>query len=419
MSPDVCETRSPLLNIDAAQARIRALVCPIVDAEPVPIAQAAGRILARSVRASLPLPVFDHAAVDGYAIATRQIAGIEPPFTLPIGHRITAGEAPPSSPTDCALRIFTGAPLPVGFDAVVMQEDCRVTGHRVAIGKHPAPGLNIRRSGEDVAAGETILSAGTRIDARHVALAAAVGAAELWVQRRLRAAVFSTGNELRAPGVALPPASIYDSNRPMIAALLTAAGFAVTDLGILPDHQAHLAKAIGKAAGQHDLLVSTGGVSVGDEDHIGRVMAAQCQYHERLWMAVKPGKPALFGQIEGTPWLGLPGNALAAFVAFLILGRSAVRALRGQKGWGSPLGCPATAAFPWRRKTGRDEFFPVRHVGFDVDGRPLVERLGRGGSARLRPLAAGDGLAMVAADVAEVQPNSRLTYLAFAEAFLM
>lgn len=415
------ETSTPersLLSLAEAQARVRAFLAPIAGMEEVPLAAASGRILARPVAAKVPLPRFDNAAVDGYAVDSRLLSRGSPPFTLPVVHRLIAGAAPDLTATTTAtgagaVRIFTGAPLPPGYDAVVMQEQCKAQGGNVVILRQPAFGDNVRRSGEDVAGGEFILNAGLRLDARHLALAAAIGLSHLSVHRRLRAAVFSTGNELRAAGAPLQPASIYDSNRPMLLALLAAAGATTTDAGILPDDSHHLATAVRTLAQQHDLLVSSGGISVGDVDYVGHLIREHCHRYARLWMAIKPGKPAMLGQMGQAAWLGMPGNAFAAFVAFLVLGQPAIERLSGRAGISAPIGRPAAAAFRWRRKPGREEFFPVRHAGFDAAGLPMLEKLGRGGSARLRPLVDGDGLAMVAAEVVEVTPGSRLTYLPF------
>jgi molybdopterin molybdotransferase len=407
-----------LLAIEDAAARARALVKQVGETECVPLADALGRILAEPVRARGPLPAFDNAAVDGYAFASERLSVRPPPFAVPIIDRVAAGEVPcQPNPVDGAVRIFTGAAVPAGFDTVVMQEHCERRGDVLTVARQPSPGANVRLRGEDVETGEDVLAAGLRIDARHIALAAAVGVSHVVVRRPLRAAVLSIGNEIRDVGERLGPATIYDSNRPMLAAVLAAAGVNVSDLGVVGDDPARLAAVVGDAADAHDLIVSTGGISVGDEDHVAAVMASLCDRHERLWMAVKPGKPAALGSLSAARWLGLPGNAFAAFVAFLVLGRPIVRALMGSRDRVPSLGCPAAAAFEWSRTPGRDEFFPARHVGFDDDDRPRVERLGRGGSARLRPLADADGLAMVAADVAEVQHGSRLTYLPFSEAW--
>lgn len=403
-----------LLAIEDATARAQALVKTVSETECVPLAHAIGRILAQPVRARVPLPAFDNAAVDGYAFASAWVAGRRPPFDVPIIGRVAAGEVPcqPTS-VDGAVRIFTGAAIPAGFDAVLMQEQCERRGDHITVDRKPLAGANVRLSGEDVGAGEALLEAGLCIDARHVALAAAVGAARVVVRRRLRAAVLSIGNELRGVGEHLTPSTICDSNRPMLAALLAQAGVGVTDLRMVRDDPTTLAKVVREAAPTHDLIISTGGISIGEEDHVTAVMAAVCNSYERLWLAVKPGKPAALGSLAAACWLGLPGNAFAAFVAFLILGRPILRTLMGYHHRNPLLGCPAVAAFRWNRKPGRDEFFPVRHVGFE-EGRPRVEKLGPGGSARLRALADADGVAMVAAGVADVQPGAALTYLSFA-----
>ena len=218
-------------------------------------------ILAQPVRARVPLPTFDNAAVDGYAFASDRMAGRRPPFDVPIIGRVAAGEVScqPTS-VDGAVRIFTGAAVPAGFDAVLMQEQCERRGDHLTVDRKPVAGANVRLSGEDVGAGEALLEAGLCIDARHVALAAAVGAARVLVRRRLRVAVLSIGNELRDAGEHLTPSTIYDSNRPMLAALLAQVGAGVvTDLGMVRDDPTRLAAVVREAAPRHDLIISTGG----------------------------------------------------------------------------------------------------------------------------------------------------------------
>lgn len=407
-----------LLAIADAARRAGARVNAVGDCERVPIAQALGRILAQPIVARSPLPAFDNAAVDGYALVSSRLVDRSPPWELPIVGRVTAGAAPfQPERMDGAVRIFTGAPVPAGYDAVLMQEHCERRGDRLFVGGRPAAGINVRLQGEDVEPGELLVGFGVRIDARHIALAAAVGASHVVVRRRVRAAVLSIGDELCEEGRDLSPAAIYDSNRPMLLALLTSAGVEVTDLGVIRDQPDRLAGAVGEAASTHDLIITTGGISVGEEDHVNAVMAAVCRRSERLWMAVKPGKPAALGKLAGAAWLGLPGNGFAAFVAFLILGRPILRTLMGHRDRQPTLGRPAVAAFQWSRKRGRDEFFPARHAGDDEAGRPRVAKLGQSGSARLRALAEADGVALVAADVAEVTHGSALTYLPFTEAW--
>jgi Molybdopterin biosynthesis enzyme len=406
------------LTVEEATVRAHAFVHPLSDTEYRPIGEAVGRVLAQPVQARVPLPMFDNAAVDGYALASQRISDQRPPFELPVIARIAAGETPCAlDSTAGAVRIFTGALVPAGFDTVLMQEVCERRGNHLTFNRPPAPGANVRLSGEDVGVGEDLLEAGLRIDARHVALAAAVGVSHMTVRRRPRAAVLSIGNELRDVSGRLGATAIYDSNRPMLIALLTSAGVEVSDFGVVRDEPDRLAAAVCHLASSHDLIVSTGGISVGDEDHVAAVMAERCHRHERLRMMVKPGKPAALAAIGAAIWLGLPGNAFAAFVGYLLLGRPILRALSGQRVPPQCFGTPAVAAFQWTRKPGRDEFFPARHVGLDAQGRQRVVRLGPGGSARLRPLSAADGLAMVAANVAEIREGSALTFLPFADAW--
>lgn len=267
----VCEAKGgSLLALPEAVARVQALAKPIVGEESVSWIEAVGRVLTAPVESAVFLPPFNHAAMDGYAVNTDHLTG-PPPYRLPVRMRITAGGLPSPSAESGAVRIFTSAPLPKGFDAVVPQECCRCEPDHVVFEDLPSAGWNVRRAGEDISPGIEALPAEAVVDARHVAIAAAIGASTLCVRRRLRVAVFSTGDELaRRPGHRLRPGSIFDKNGPMIQTLLARRPVTVTDLGTFSDARAALREVVLDAARDHDLLVSTGGVSVGDEDNVGR-----------------------------------------------------------------------------------------------------------------------------------------------------
>jgi molybdopterin molybdotransferase len=411
----VCDHQArSLLPWTEAAARIQALAKPIVGEESVPLLEAVGRVLAAPVRSVVPLPRFDHAAMDGYAVNTSHLAG-PPPYRLPVHMRITAGTVPLPPGTSGAVRIFTGAPLPEGFDAVVPQERTRCEPDHVILEDLPSAGWNVRRLGEDISPGTEVLPAEAVVDARHVAVAAAIGASTLCVRRRLRVAVFSTGDELAQPRHGLRPGSIFDSNRPMLEALLTRYPVTVTDLGTFSDAREVLRDAVLEAARGHDLLVSTGGVSVGEEDYVARLIAALCKPFELLRIAIKPGKPVAAGRLGDAVWLGLPGNPFAALVAFLVLGRPVLARLSGRTA-ATPLpGRAALAAFHYARKAGSDEFLPAQIIGYDPGGVPIVGRTGGGGSARLHPLILADGLVMIDRRDGGVMPGGGVTFCPFVE----
>jgi len=312
------------LRLDAALARLRATLAPVAGLERVPLAAALGRTLAETPTAAVAVPPFDSAAMDGWAVRAADL-GRGP---LPVGGRIAAGH-PAALPLRVghAYRIFTGAPVPAGLDCVIRQEDAHESDGGLLLPPCGA-GANIRRAGEAVAMGDQPLAAGTILRPPHLGVAASIGLAELVVRRRLRVAVFSSGDELHDPGQPLPPAGQYDANRTTLGAALRAMGCAVADLGILPDRLDVLTEALGGAAAAADLIVTSGGVSVGEEDHVKPAIRALG--HLDLWrLALKPGKPLAVGRIGATPILGLPGNPVAALVTFLLVGREVVAALGG------------------------------------------------------------------------------------------
>ncbi|MEI8163485.1 MAG: gephyrin-like molybdotransferase Glp [Betaproteobacteria bacterium] len=315
-----------MLDFDDALARLLAGANAVGETEEVPTFAAAGRILAQRLRSGVDVPPLDNTSMDGYALRCADVpaAGAQ----LVVAQRIVAGSVGHVLAPGTAARIFTGAPLPAGADAVVMQELCAVDGDRVTVNHVPRDGEWIRRRGEDIAAGSEVLAAGTRLSAAHVGVAASAGAARLAVYRRLRVALFSTGDELAMPGEALKPGGIYNSNRYTLRALLEGLGCVVADLGIVPDSRDATRAALREAAAGNDLILTSGGVSVGEEDHVKPAVEAEGALD--LWkIAIKPGKPLAFGRVGAAAFIGLPGNPVSSFVTFLMLVRPYILKAQG------------------------------------------------------------------------------------------
>jgi molybdopterin molybdotransferase len=286
---------SGLLDYEVALTRLLDGANPVLETELVPTQAAAGRVLAQGLRSSLDVPPLDNTSMDGYALRCADVPA--PGAQLAVAQRIAAGSVGHTLAAGTAARIFTGAPLPAGADAVVMQELCELKGERLTVNHVPHPGEWIRRRGEDIAAGTEVLAAGTRLTAAHVGVAASVGAAQLTVLRRLRVALFSTGDELAMPGEPLKPGGIYNSNRYTLRALLEGLGCVVADLGIVPDSREATRAALREAAAGNDLILTSGGVSVGEEDHVKPAVEAEGLLD--LWkIAIKPGKPLAFGSVR-------------------------------------------------------------------------------------------------------------------------
>ena len=349
-------------SLDEAVAELLAHARVLDGVEQVSTFDADGRVLAQDVVSALQVPPQDNSAMDGYALRAADIAS--PGTVLQVTQRIAAGAVGAEVQAGCAARIFTGAPIPPGADAVVMQEDCDAVAGSSAlrVNSMPVPGQWIRRSGEDVTRGATVLVAGQRLTPASLGLAASVGLAELAVRRRPRVALFSTGDELVMPGhVApedMPPGAIYNSNRFFLRSLLHRLGCVVSDRGIVPDQRAATIEALREAAQQHDLVLTSGGVSVGEEDHIKPAVAELGRLD--LWqVAIKPGKPFAYGRIDAAHFMGLPGNPVSSFVTFLLLVRPFLLALQGARE-PAPLSRDMRADFAWPRADRRREFLRVR-----------------------------------------------------------
>jgi molybdopterin molybdotransferase len=361
------EARPPLLSLDQALERLAAgaAAARISDVETVPCFDALGRVLAADVVSVIDVPPADNTSMDGYALRVADVPGAGQ--VLVVSQRIPAGHVGAALAAGTAARVFTGAQVPAGADAVVMQEQCAAVAGGVRIDTLPQPGQWIRRRGEDVRCGATVLTRGTRLTPQALGLAAGVGAATLSVVRRPRVALFSTGDELVMPGAmapeALPPGAIYNSNRFTLRGLLQAAGCDVSDLGIVPDQLDATRHALRRAAEAHDLILSSGGVSVGEEDHIRPAVAAEGRIE--MWqVAIKPGKPLAFGAVRREAgsqalFIGLPGNPVSSFVTFLLAVAPVLRVLQGQPAADAgALWLPAH--FDWPRADQRREFLRVR-----------------------------------------------------------
>ncbi|CAN7738311.1 molybdopterin molybdotransferase MoeA [Pseudorhodoferax sp. LjRoot39] len=355
-----------LKTLDEALAQLLGCAEPLAAAETVSTFDADHRVLARDAVSGLQVPPLDNSAMDGYALRCAEVpvAGA----VLPVSQRIPAGSTGTALAAGTAARIFTGAPVPEGADAVVMQEDCELLDDgRIRVRSVPTPGQSIRRAGEDVALGATVLAQGTRLTPAALGMAASIGLAELTVARRPRVALFSTGDELVMPGEVPPaqmrPGAIYNSNRFFLRALLQRMGCEVSDLGIVPDRLDATVQALRSAAQGHDLVLTSGGVSVGEEDHVKPAVQALGQLE--LWqIAIKPGKPFAYGSIPGGDgaachFIGLPGNPVSSLVTFLMLVRPFLLQLQGAAHT-APAVVHLPAAFEWKRADRRREFLRAR-----------------------------------------------------------
>jgi len=358
------------------------------------------------------LPPFANSAVDGYAVQSADLPK-DGERAFPLRGRVQAGASAdgPLAPGH-AMRIFTGAPMPAGADTVFMQEDVRFDAAGLVV--LPAglkPGANVRPAGEDIAQGRVALAAGRRLRPQDVALAAAFGLTGLDVVRRIRVAVFSTGNELASPGAPRAAAQLFDSNRVMLLAMLRRLGCEVSDLGILRDEREALAQALKQVAAAHDLVLTTGGVSTGEEDHVKAGVESVGSLV--FWrMAIKPGRPVAMGIIDGTPFIGLPGNPAASFVTFVHVVRPTVLALSGAAPE-PPVAMPVRAGFTYRKKAGRREY--VRASLRKADGGLLeAVKFPREGAGLLSSLVETDGLVELAEVITSVEPGQIVGFLGYA-----
>src|SRR5712672_1819493 len=412
LSDDCFAFGGPMMSVDEAVAIIAARVTAVQEVETVDLENADGRVLAAGISAPLPLPPFTNSAVDGYAVHSGDLPLTEEQ-AFPVAGRVQAGASAqePVRPGH-AMRIFTGAPMPEGADTVFMQEDVRIDeAGQVVLPTGLKAGANVRPAGEDIKAGTPALPAGQRLRPQDVALAAAFGLTRIEVRRRIRVAVFSTGNELVSPGAPRAAAQLFDSNRFMLMAMLARLGCEVSDLGIVRDERASLADALKQAAAACDLILTTGGVSTGEEDHVKAGVESVGSLV--LWrMAIKPGRPVAMGIIDGTPLIGLPGNPVASFVTFVHVVRPTVLALAGASHAGL-IAMPVRAAFAYKKKLGRREYVRV-NLRKGADGVLEAVKFPREGAGLLSSLVETDGLVELGEDVTKVDPGQMVGFLAYA-----
>ncbi len=419
LTDDCFAFSGPLLPVAEAERIIAERVVPVAEVETVPLTAAGGRVLATDLVAPINLPPFDNSAVDGYAVRHADLDSRRD-TRLAVVERITAGRAAQRSlwPGEAA-RIFTGAPMPEGADTVFMQEDVRPDADGAAVVVPPGLkcGANRRIAGEDVRAGTVVLPAGRRLAAQHVALAAGVGLNGLSVRRRVRVAVFSTGDEIVEPGGPRPAPALFDANRYLLAGLIDRLGGTSTDLGILPDDPDRLASAISAAAIGHDLVVTSGGVSTGEADHVRNAIERIGQLV--FWrIGIKPGRPVAMGVVrganagEGAAFVGLPGNPVAVFVTFARVVRPLLLRLAGAETL--PLvPLPVRAAFGYRKKTGRREYVRVK-LARTADGGIEAVKHAQDGAGVITSLTETDGLVELPEDVTSIEPGATVGYLSYA-----
>ncbi|HEY8442999.1 MAG TPA: gephyrin-like molybdotransferase Glp [Xanthobacteraceae bacterium] len=417
LSNDCFAFAGSLLPLAEAERIIADKVTPVSEREHVPLHSASGRVLANDISAPIDLPPFDNSAVDGYAVRYADLAR-DSDTRLHIGGRIMAGHAAQHAlaPREAA-RIFTGAPMPAGADTVFMQEDVRAEGETVIVPPGLKLGANRRLAGEDVRAGAGALPAGRRLSVQDVALAAAMGLTKLEVHRRVRVAIFSTGDEIVEPGTRRPAPALFDANRYLLAGLVEGLGGLPTDLGILPDAPEELASALAAAAHAHDLVITSGGVSTGEADHVRNAV-------ERIgklvfWrVAIKPGRPVAMGVIPGArtgqdaAFVGLPGNPAAVYVTFARIVRPLLLRLAGAQ-LTPLLPMPVRAGFSYKKKSGRREYVRVKLAGL-ADGVVEARKHPQDGAGVITSLTETDGVIELPEDSTRIEPGATVGFLSYA-----
>jgi molybdopterin molybdotransferase len=410
LSNDCFAFGGKLLTIEEALTLIATRVQAVEGEEHLPLCDCDNRILVSPLHAPVPLPLFANSAVDGYALRGCDLPE-DGARSFPVTGRVQAGSAADPIRPGAAMRIFTGAPMPSGADTVFMQEDVRLEADgAVTLPSGLKPGANMRPAGEDIVQGALAIPGGRRLRPQHVALAAALGLTHLTLRRRIRVAIFSTGNEVVEPGGPRGPAQLFDSNRFMLGAMLRRLNCEIHDLGILRDDREALTAALKDAAGTHDLVLTSGGVSAGEEDHVRAAIESVGSLV--LWsLAIKPGRPVAMGVIAGTPFIGLPGNPVASFVTFAYVVRPTILALSGATP--EPLvGLPVRAAFTYKKKKGRREYVraSLRHAS---DGSLEAVKFPREGAGLLSSLVDTDGMIELGEDLEGVSPGATVRFLAY------
>lgn len=401
-----------LMSIDQALMIAGEFIQTVANTEIISLSQALGRVLAVPVMANAMLPPFDNSGMDGYAVRSADLKG-QGPWKLPVTDRIAAGdgrsvELPPVS----AVRIFTGAPLPKGADAVIMQEQVKVVRDKIVFTHRPEIGENIRRTGEDITKGAEVLPAGHTLCVRSIAAAASAGAGELIVFCKLRVAILMTGDETKPAGEPLSTGAIWDINTPMLTAALALNCVDIIAVEHVEDTPEALAGKFDRLSLTADLIITTGGVSVGEEDHAHEAVRRAGGHIAVAGVAIKPGKPITIGQIRRAVYLGLPGNPVSAFVTWTIFGIPILAQLSGAS-QPANLRRYVVSTAPMTHKTGRCEYRPATIVGIQENGLEVVKTLSKVHSARLGPLTMADGLVLIPADTETVGQGDLLEFLPF------
>lgn len=406
-----CDT-TPLLGYDEALTQLTDSIVPLASVVETPLLQAHGKVLARSIEAGIDVPGCAMSSMDGYAINTADLAaaGVT---ELPIGQRIAAGDAEARLSAGSAARIFTGAPIPAGADAVIMQEQVEADGQTIRFAERPRRGQNIRPAGNDICRGTTILRQGSRLRPQDIGLAASVGLQSLPVHAPVRVGIFFTGDELVEPGESLASGKIYDSNRYTLHGMLEAMGCEIVDLGLVGDTLEATRAAMLQASSRAHLVVTSGGVSVGEEDHV-RIAIEQLG-ELRLWrLAIKPGKPLVYGRINDTAFIGLPGNPVSVFATFCLFVCPVIQLMQG-RAWRKPTALPLRADFDWTQPDSRREFLRAR-LARGSDDETVVQIFANQDSGVLTSAVWADGFVEIAENET-VRAGDRVNYLPFTQFF--
>ncbi len=390
------------VGIETAIAAAVAMSRPLHRVEVVRLLQARSRVCSSDIRAPISIPPFDNSAMDGFAIHSSMIATGTGPWVFDIAGTVAAGDrAPDDVDISLALRIFTGASMPKGFDTVIRQEDCDVAGDRLTVLSRPRGSANVRHSGEDVALGKLVVCKGELITPNKIALLAALGVGELEVYAPVRVGFFTTGSELVEPGQQLGNAQIFNSNKYFLAASLAEPWVELIDFGQIRDDKKLISAMIASAVARCDVLLTTGGASAGREDHLAAAFRENGGQFEITKVAMRPGKPLKMGRVGNVIFGALPGNPYAAAVTFSRIVMPAIRRTAGLVSAHS-VAQVGVAAFTYRKTAGRSEFIPVSIAGADSLGRPRLQMLDKGSAGRLFPLSVADGVAHLPEDVIEI-----------------
>ncbi len=401
-----------LISVEEALRRIATNAAPVHGTETAPLSLATGRVLAEPVKAVAMAPPFDNAAMDGYAVDSTGLDG-DGPWRLSVAERIAAGEVAAGQVAGRnAARVFTGAPVPPGADAVVKQESVVRDGATVILDRRPLPGLNIRRAGVDMRSDQTILQAGARLGPREIAACAAAGAARVHLHRPIRVGLLATGSEVRHVGSDREAAQIWDVNTPMLCSELSRPDIELARVRQGVDDRTQLRRCLADMAETIDLIVTTGGISVGEEDHVKPVLADLGTQTYFSGVAIKPGKPVSFGRLGKAIWLGLPGNPLSAFATWQVFGLPLLDVLSGRRR-GTRVRRHVVAGKQIIRKPGRCELRPARIVGFDDQGREVVDFDDTINSAHVARLPDTDGLLFIPAKTERVPEGALIEFQPF------